>query len=119
MRIRIVGGGCGGDHKSLNAGGFLTTGATKTTGTTFNAHRYTLSFVGDIMIHYSRFVFLALAGICVAGTPVKVGSERRLSFNQDWRFFKGEAAGARHPASPTRNGSTYACRERLGYRGSV
>ncbi len=50
------------------------------------------------MIHYSRFVFLALAGICMAGTPVKVGSERRLSFNQDWRFFKGDAPGAEAPS---------------------
>ena len=32
-----------------------------------------------------------------AATAVRVGSERRLNFNEGWRFFKGEAAGAEQP----------------------
>jgi beta-galactosidase len=52
------------------------------------------------MIQNSRNVFVALAlaaGVCAAATAVNVGTERRLSFNDGWRFFKGEAAGAEQP----------------------
>jgi beta-galactosidase len=33
-----------------------------------------------------------------AVAEVKIGAERRMSFNDGWRFFKGEAAGAEAPA---------------------
>ncbi len=52
------------------------------------------------MIQNSRNVFVALAlaaGVCAAATAVNVGTERRLSFNDGWRFYKGEAAGAEQP----------------------
>jgi beta-galactosidase len=53
------------------------------------------------MIHYSRNLVLALAltaGLSAAATAVKVGTERRLGFNDGWRFFKGDAPGAEQPA---------------------
>jgi len=33
-----------------------------------------------------------------AATEVKIGAERRMSFNDGWKFFKGEAPGAEAPA---------------------
>src|SRR5689334_5502685 len=46
-----------------------------------------------------------VAGLCalltssaVAGTAVPVSGERRLAFNDGWRFFKGAADGAERPA---------------------
>src|SRR5215472_12879032 len=44
-------------------------------------------------------LFLALsAGLLTAATAVRVGNERRLNFNDGWRFYKGEAAGAEQPS---------------------
>src|SRR5260370_41062295 len=40
---------------------------------------------------------LVWAGKCVAATAVTIGSERRLAFNDGWRFFKGDAPGAERP----------------------
>ena len=53
------------------------------------------------MIPNSRNLLLALAltaGVSAAATAVKVGTERRLGFNEGWRFFKGEAPGAEAPS---------------------
>ena len=33
-----------------------------------------------------------------AATEIKIGAQRRMSFNEGWRFFKGEAPGAEAPA---------------------
>jgi len=38
-----------------------------------------------------------LGSALFAATGVPVGSQRRLAFNDGWRFFKGEAAGAEQP----------------------
>ena len=57
------------------------------------------------MIHPSR---LLMAGLCTvfflpaiparaAATAVPLSGERRLSFNDGWRFFKGDAPGAERP----------------------
>jgi beta-galactosidase len=51
----------------------------------------------------SRTLFAATAllalfsGVSVAATALPVSGERRLSFNDGWRFFKGEAPGAEKP----------------------
>src|SRR5579872_2327108 len=50
------------------------------------------------MIRKSLLVLALVAGVCAAATAVKVGSERRLGFNEGWRFFKGEAPGAEAPS---------------------
>jgi beta-galactosidase len=43
-------------------------------------------------------VGVALCALALsAATPVPVSGERRLAFNDGWRFFKGEAAGAERP----------------------
>jgi beta-galactosidase len=39
----------------------------------------------------------AIGSALFAATAVPVGSQRRLAFNDGWRFFKGEAAGAEKP----------------------
>ncbi|HEV2445210.1 MAG TPA: hypothetical protein VGS58_04790, partial [Candidatus Sulfopaludibacter sp.] len=52
------------------------------------------------MTYNSRNLVLALAlaaGVSSAATAVKIGPERRLAFNDGWRFFKGEAPGAEQP----------------------
>jgi beta-galactosidase len=43
------------------------------------------------------FVAALLTLGTAAGSEVKIGSERRISFNDGWRFSKGEAAGAEQP----------------------
>src|SRR5579872_6769943 len=48
-------------------------------------------------------LFCALAFLAVlatAATNIPITGERRLSFNADWRFFKGEADGAEVPGFP-------------------
>jgi beta-galactosidase len=43
------------------------------------------------------YALLLLAGLCQptqAATAIQLSSERRLSFNDGWRFFKGDAPGA-------------------------
>ncbi len=44
---------------------------------------------------------LAIAAFCAiassAGTPIHLSGERRLAFNDGWRFLKGEASGAEQP----------------------
>jgi beta-galactosidase len=42
--------------------------------------------------------FLLLLSTCIPAATVKVSGERRQSFNDGWRFFKGEAEGAEQPA---------------------
>ena len=57
------------------------------------------------MSNASRFVtagfcalwFLSVIPAGAAATAVQISGERRLSFNEGWRFFKGEAAGAERP----------------------
>ncbi len=34
---------------------------------------------------------------CAAAAPIEIGNQRRLSFNDGWRFFKGDAPGAEQP----------------------
>jgi len=41
--------------------------------------------------------FLAFAAAAGAATAVQISNERRLSFNDGWKFFKGEAQGAERP----------------------
>ena len=50
------------------------------------------------MIRIYLLALVLATGMCGAATAVKVGSERRLNFNDAWRFFKGESAGAESPA---------------------
>ena len=40
---------------------------------------------------------LLMAGAARAATEVRIGGERRIAFNDGWRFAKGEAAGAEQP----------------------
>src|SRR5579864_5614813 len=42
-------------------------------------------------------LFLAATPARAAATAVQLSGERRLSFNEGWHFFKGEAAGAERP----------------------
>ncbi len=42
----------------------------------------------------------AMGSALFAATAVPVGAQRRLAFNDGWRFFKGEAAGAEQPDFP-------------------
>ena len=44
-----------------------------------------------------------------AATAVPVGSQRRLSFDAGWRFFKGEAPGAEQPDFDDSSWSELAC----------
>ena len=47
---------------------------------------------------FSGALLCAMMGSALfAATAVPVGSQRRLAFNEGWRFFKGEAAGAEQP----------------------
>src|ERR1017187_8598828 len=39
----------------------------------------------------------AISARAAAATAVQLSGERRVSFNESWRFFKGEAAGAERP----------------------
>jgi beta-galactosidase len=56
------------------------------------------------MRNISRFctaaaLLLSLAGAAsAASTEIKIGADRRIRITDDWRFFKGEAAGAEQPA---------------------
>ncbi len=57
------------------------------------------------MRNSSRFCLAALAllpglaGIAAAASSeIKIGADRRIGINRDWRFFKGEAAGAEQAA---------------------
>ncbi|MCX6636987.1 MAG: DUF4982 domain-containing protein [Acidobacteria bacterium] len=43
------------------------------------------------------FAVLLMAGSAGAATEVRIGGERRIGFNDGWRFAKGEAAGAEQP----------------------
>src|ERR1035441_9580746 len=44
-------------------------------------------------------LLLALAGLAAAAsTEIKIGADRRIRIDDDWRFFKGEAAGAEQTA---------------------
>ena len=45
-------------------------------------------------------ILLLASGLLAAAAPkpVELGAERRVSLNQDWRFFLGEAPGAEKPA---------------------
>lgn len=52
---------------------------------TFNSGRFSVAL-------------LLAAGVCAAAPAmVKTGGARRIGFNDGWRFFKGEAAGAEQP----------------------
>ena len=44
-------------------------------------------------------LLLGLAGLAAAAsTEIKIGADRRIRITEDWRFFKGEAAGAEQTA---------------------
>ena len=49
------------------------------------------------VLYGAMTVFLFVPFICAAAPSAVTVSERRTSFNADWRFFKGEAAGAEQP----------------------
>ncbi len=40
---------------------------------------------------------LASMALLAAAAPIQVGSQRRLNFNDGWRFYKGDAPGAEQP----------------------
>jgi beta-galactosidase len=42
-------------------------------------------------------LFAAMTDSSYAATAVRINDQRRVSFNDDWRFFKGEAQGAERP----------------------
>src|ERR1700690_1982554 len=42
-------------------------------------------------------LFAMLPCLTEAATAIQISSERRLAFNDGWRFFKGEAQGAERP----------------------
>ncbi len=64
----------------------------------------------------SRLCRAAFVLACAASLPaaraaeVHVTSERRINFNDDWRFFKGEADGAELPAFNDSKWRTLGCR---------
>ncbi len=40
---------------------------------------------------------LLFSAMLAAAAPIQIGNQRRLSFNDGWRFFKGDAPGAERP----------------------
>ncbi len=52
------------------------------------------SFFQAILLGVSTAVFCAVAS---GATGIRIGGERKLNFDEDWSFHKGEAAGAEQP----------------------
>jgi hypothetical protein len=47
-------------------------------------------------------LLLGLSAVAAgAATEIKIGADRRIRITDDWRFFKGEAAGAEQTAFDT------------------
>jgi hypothetical protein len=66
----------------------------------------------------ATLLLLGFAAVAAGATEIKIGADRRIRITDDWRFFKGEAAGGAKRFQRFRLASSQPA-ARLGDRRSV